>query len=235
MSRCAEDGAPVGPPSTGGVVDGTSRDHLGGRPRQGPPRRRTATTSIRATTASSTSGWRGSTGPLTGSCARRWRTAQWDPQKRLTDLATQGVVAEVLFANGTAVRRARPSHPAARADPPGQHGLQPVAGRLLLRRPGPPARAGAGQLRRRRSGRRRRPLGEGARPRRHPDAAPDVTTRSSSSTPPWTRSGPPSRRSASRSASTGAPARPTTSPRASPRSWCWPPSTPSSPAARCGR
>ena len=27
---------------------------------------------------------------------------QWDPQKRLTDLATQGVVAEVLFANGTA-------------------------------------------------------------------------------------------------------------------------------------
>ena len=38
---------------------------------------------------------------------------QWDPQKRLTDLATQGVVAEVLFANGTAF--AEPGH---RALPP---------------------------------------------------------------------------------------------------------------------
>ncbi|MET0883519.1 MAG: amidohydrolase family protein [Acidimicrobiales bacterium] len=33
---------------------------------------------------------------------------QWDPQKRLTDLAPQGVVAEVLFANGTAF--AEPGH-----------------------------------------------------------------------------------------------------------------------------
>ncbi len=32
--------------------------------------------------------------------------AQWDPQRRLDDLSTQGVVAEVLFANGTAFAEA---------------------------------------------------------------------------------------------------------------------------------
>jgi predicted TIM-barrel fold metal-dependent hydrolase len=36
--------------------------------------------------------------------------AQWDPQRRLADLATQGVVAEVLFPNGTAFAEGRADH-----------------------------------------------------------------------------------------------------------------------------
>ena len=49
--------------------------------------------------------------------------------------------------------------------------VQPVARRLLCRNPGAPGRAGRDLLRRHRRRRGRRPLGQGARPRRDHDAA----------------------------------------------------------------
>ena len=62
--------------------------------------------------------------------------------------------------------RARPG-----ADPPVQHGVQPLGRRLLLGGARPAARAGAGGLRRHRPGGEGRLLGEGAGTGRDPDAA----------------------------------------------------------------
>ena len=161
--------------------------------------------------------------------------AQWDPKQRIADHGDPGRDGRDPVRERCAVRggprrlRARP-----RADPPGQHGVQSVGDRLLLRGTRPVARAGAGVLRRRRPSGERRPLGQGAGPRRHPDAAAlprlEVLLRPRARPDlgrvPGRR---PAAQPARRHRGTRLPAR-----RSSPRSWCSPPSTRSSPAGRCG-
>ena len=100
--------------------------------------------------------------------------AQWDSDRRLEALESQGVVAEVLFPNGQPfqVNRledfGRAGNPELAAE--GRQRLQPVA-RRLLRRGARAARGPGGRvLRRHRPGDRGHPLGEGARPRRDHDA-----------------------------------------------------------------
>src|SRR5580692_6580746 len=81
-------------------------------------------------------------------------TSQWDSDLRLKDMESQGVVAEVLFPNGLPFQ-ARP------ADDVGSFSDA-----------GAPSRTGARLVRRRRSGRRRHPLGQGARAGGRHDARP---------------------------------------------------------------
>ena len=143
-----------------------TRGHRIGRPSRWPARttwssRRTATaaatspttgrTSSRGTTTTSTRGCRRSRTPTTTSQGDDGGR-NWDSDRRLREMEADGVVAEVIFPNTVP-----PFFPKASLvqQPPGRGrgrpraamgraaGAQPLAGRLLRRRAGPPSRASA--------------------------------------------------------------------------------------------
>ena len=147
--------------------------------------------------------------------------AQWDPKRRVADLERQGVMAEVLFGNGAPFAEGRRRLHA--PDPSQTRQANMAFNRWVIdfcsEAPGRLHGQALVSFDDVDQAVRRRPLGEGARPRRHPDAAAVPGLEPSSSIPRSTRSGRRARRWACRSASTVVPARRTTSPWVSPRSW----------------
>ena len=148
--------------------------------------------------------------------------AQWDSDRRLETLESQGVVAEVLFPNGQPFQVNR-LEDFGRADNPELASrrttdVQPVARRLLRRDAGAASRTSGRVLRRHRAGDRGHPLGQRSRPRRDHDAGAQSRRESTSSIRCSIRSGLSSRTLVCRSASTAAPVFPATARRGSRRS-----------------
>ena len=102
--------------------------------------------------------------------------SQWDLGRRMADLETQGVVAEVLFPNGVPFQANRLDDSGQAMDPELTKAGKAIYNRWLADLCAESGGRLAGQalvvVRRRRPGGGRRPLGEGARARRDHDAGP---------------------------------------------------------------
>ena len=103
---------------------------------------------------------------------RSARPRQWDPKRRIADLETQGVVAEVLFANGAPFAAGRVDYA---PDPAQTRQANMAFNRWVIdfcsEAPGRLHGQALVSFDDVDQAVARRPLGEGAGPRRHPDAA----------------------------------------------------------------
>ena len=131
-------------------LDRPLHDHLGRLSRRRQPRARTASTSKRATSTTSTPGGASTRNPFRD-LQDDGKSRNWDNDRRIAELDADGVVAEVIFPNTvppffpTGVVIARPPTPEhVRAAPRRHPGPQPLAGRLVRRHP--QRRAGLAQI-----------------------------------------------------------------------------------------